>query len=298
MSATHIWQVIQTKLNTHLDAIAICASDRDLSYKMLNEEVLAYANYLRSAGVKKGDRIAILVPRDSHLIVILLGVLAVGAVYVPLNFRNPRVRNQALLIDSKSDFIISFEPYEEVCQLQPIVEILKWQMNNSEIALIDPNSLAYILYTSGSTGTPKGVMISHANTLSLLDWAQTVYSKDILAFSLASTAISFDLSVFEMFAPLLVGGCVVIVENALSLLDPSFNYPISLINTVPSAIRELIASDAIPNSVHTINLAGEALEQELVDTLYETTAVKQIYNLYGPSETTTYSTYHLMINSA
>jgi non-ribosomal peptide synthetase component F len=83
--------------------------------------------------------------------------------------------------------------------------------------LSQPESLGYVIYTSGSTGRPKGVAIEHRSTVTLLQWAQEVYGRADLAAVLASTSICFDLSVFEMFLPLSVGGTVVLAEDALQL---------------------------------------------------------------------------------
>ena len=110
---------------------------------------------------------------------------------------------------------------------------------------------------------------------------------------MASTSICFDLSVFELFAPLTCGGKVILAENALALSSLPTASQVTLINTVPSAIAELLRMDRIPSSVITINLAGEPLKNALVQQLYERTSVKRIFDLYGPSEDTTYSTFVL-----
>src|SRR6185437_15813791 len=110
---------------------------------------------------------------------------------------------------------------------------------------------------------------------------------------LASTSICFDLSVFELFLPLSVGGTVVLAEDALQLASGQWPAELSLINTVPSAIAELLRLKAIPESVRVVNLAGEPLPQSLVQQLYEQKTIERVYDLYGPSEDTTYSTFAL-----
>ena len=120
-----------------------------------------------------------------------------------------------------------------------------------------------------------------------------MFSKDDLGGVLASTSICFDLSVFEIFAPLNCGGSAIVVKNALALaeLSETAAQRVTLINTVPSAMRELVRMKAVPASVRIVNLAGEALPADLVSEIYEVCEVKQVFNLYGPSEDTTYSTY-------
>ncbi|WP_198538372.1 amino acid adenylation domain-containing protein, partial [Marinicella sediminis] len=158
---------------------------------------------------------------------------------------------------------------------------------------VTPTDLAYVIYTSGSTGLPKGVAIEHHSPVALVNWAQRVYSKAESAAVLASTSICFDLSIYELFFTLGTGGQVVLVDNALGLQGLGEHTPVTLINTVPSAMVELLRMQAVPESVKTINLAGEPLSPELVDQIYEKTTVEKVYDLYGPSEDTTYSTFKL-----
>ncbi|MDY7092406.1 MAG: amino acid adenylation domain-containing protein [Acidobacteriota bacterium] len=157
--------------------------------------------------------------------------------------------------------------------------------------------LAYLIYTSGSTGKPKGVAIEHGSALAMLDWAEGVFAAPELAGVLASTSISFDLSVFELFLPLTRGGTVVLVGDALELAGEETvagEVEVTLINTVPSVMAELLRVGAVPASVRTVNLAGEPLPQPLVDQLFALGTVERVWNLYGPSEDTTYSTFAAM----
>src|SRR5262249_41690607 len=109
-----------------------------------------------------------------------------------------------------------------------------------------------------------------------------------------STSICFDLSVFELFVPLSWGGKVILAENALHLPTLPATRDVTLINTVPSAIAELIRSNGISDSVRVINLAGEPLQNRLVQEIYQKAAIDQVFNLYGPTEDTTYSTFALL----
>ena len=122
---------------------------------------------------------------------------------------------------------------------------------------------------------------------------EVFYEPHELAGVLASTSICFDLSVFEIFLPLMFGGKVVLAENALSLHDLAVKREITLINTVPSVMAQVLALGRLPETVSVVNLAGEALKTELVNQLYEEVSVNKVYDLYGPSETTTYSTFTL-----
>jgi amino acid adenylation domain-containing protein len=165
-------------------------------------------------------------------------------------------------------------------------------------AATTPDHLAYVIYTSGSTGRPKGVAITHRSASALIDWAAATFGPDELAGVLAATSVCFDLSVFELFAPLSLGGRIVLASDALALGAHPAAERVTLVNTVPSAMEGLCAEGAVPASVRTVCLAGEPLRKRLVDAVYSagaeagtgTGAVERVLNLYGPSEDTTYST--------
>src|SRR5205085_1424352 len=110
----------------------------------------------------------------------------------------------------------------------------------------------------------------------------------------ASTSICFDLSVFEIFVPLSSGGTVILVEDVLHLPGLSSGRPVTLINTVPSAMSALLRSGKLPASVRTVNLAGEPLPNTLAQQIYQQDTIGRVFNLYGPSEATTYATYTLV----
>ena len=155
------------------------------------------------------------------------------------------------------------------------------------------DNLAYVIYTSGSTGRPKGVAIEHKNTTALLQWAREKFSPEEIAGVLASTSISFDLSIFEMFVPLSSGGKVIIARDALELPTLQTAEPVTLVNTVPSAMAELMRTGGVPTSVRTVCLAGEPLPTRLVQQIYQQQTIEKVFDLYGPTEDTTYSTFAL-----
>jgi amino acid adenylation domain-containing protein/non-ribosomal peptide synthase protein (TIGR01720 family) len=152
---------------------------------------------------------------------------------------------------------------------------------------------AYVIYTSGSTGKPKGVVIEHQSAVTFAKWAGSIFTQEEWSGVLASTSISFDLSVFELFVTLAHGGTVVLAESILEFPKLAAKDKVRLINTVPSAARALLDSSGLSGDGLTINLAGEALNNSLVQDLYQTGHVERVYNLYGPSEDTTYSTFAL-----
>ena len=161
--------------------------------------------------------------------------------------------------------------------------------------LVDPAEVtaqapAYLIYTSGTSGRPKGVTITHGNAVNFTNWARRSHTIEELSCVLAGTSICFDLSIFEIFATLSAGGTVVLVKDYLAIVDDAPSHNPALLNTVPSVAAELVRFDAIPRSVRTVNLAGEPLHADLLESLWRLPHITKVRNLYGPTETTTYST--------
>lgn len=289
-------QVQRTPENT-----AVIYDQIELSYAELNKKANQLAHYLQSLQIKPGTNIAVSVERDSYLPIILLGILKAGCAYVPLDPSYPNERLEFIYEDANAQVLITQQPLQKSFKQQHTVinidsdwkKIAKEKTENLNLE-ISSNSLAYIIYTSGSTGKPKGVLIYHQNTVNLLAWAYTVYSNDELSCALASTSINFDISVFEIFVPLTLGGSIVIAANLLETKD-WWKQDVTIINAVPSVMKSLLELGIdLPPSVQTINLGGEPLSNSLAQTLYALPNIKKVYNLYGPSETTTYSTISLV----
>jgi amino acid adenylation domain-containing protein len=257
------------------DALALICGRTEWTYDELNRRANAIAWRLRESGTAPDTLVGVRLERTPKLVATLLGILKAGAAYLPLDPQYPEERQAFMLADACAT-VADFDSFEAVSENPP--------------PSAAPHNLAYVLYTSGSTGRPKGVAIEHRNAAALIHWARGFYSAADLAWVLASTSVCFDLSVFEIFVPLASGGAVVLVDNALELPTAPARERVTLINTVPSAIAELAAAGAIPPSVRTVNLAGEPLGSELVEEVFRHSQVEQIFNLYGPTEDTTYST--------
>ncbi|WP_445310211.1 amino acid adenylation domain-containing protein [Microcoleus vaginatus] len=297
-----IHQLFESQVERTPDAVAVVFEEQQLTYRDLNVKANQLAHYLRLIGVKPEVLVGICVERSFDMIVGILGILKAGGAYVPLDPTYPHERLAFMLEDSSVPVLLtqarlvkSLPKHQAriVC-LDTDWEIIERQSEANLISEVKLDNLAYVIYTSGSTGKPKGVAIEHRNAVALLDWAKQVFNPDDLAGVLASTSICFDLSVFELFVPLSWGGKVILAENALHLPALSAALDVTLINTVPSAIAELLRMDGIPSSVRTVNLAGEPLPNKLVQQVYEHNTVQKVFNLYGPSEDTTYSTYTLV----
>ncbi|WP_152980198.1 non-ribosomal peptide synthetase, partial [Pseudomonas mediterranea] len=274
-----------------------------LTYGQLNNQANRLAHLLLQTGVRPDSRVAICLERGPHLLVALLGILKAGAAYVPLDPAYPRERLTHMLEDSAPRALLTVAALQskvtasDGCTLlclddpQTQARLAKQPADNPDPVQLGlgGHHLAYVIYTSGSTGTPKGVMIEHRNACNLLHWALHAFDAASLRDSLFATSINFDLAVFEYFVPLAAGATLHVATNALALLDRPV--PVTLINSVPSALDALVGAQAIPASTQVVNLAGEPLKQGLVEQIFANSAVQRLCNLYGPSETTTYSTW-------
>ena len=277
------------------DAVAVVGGDERLTYAELGSRAGRLAARLAALGVGPEVTVAVAGRRTPSLVVAILGVLKAGGAYVPLDPDYPAERLAFMLEDSGASALVTEEAL--LAALPPFtgpVVLLDRPPETAAAAAARrpaPGNLAYLIYTSGSTGRPKGVAIEHRSAVALLGWARRIVSGAELAGMLASTSICFDLSVFELFAPLAAGGRVILAANALELPRLGAAGEVTLVNTVPSAIAEVVSRGGIPASVRTVCLAGEPLLGPLVRRIEETGTVERVLNLYGPSEDTTYSTW-------
>ncbi|UVL86330.1 amino acid adenylation domain-containing protein [Pseudomonas sp. B21-028] len=278
------------------DALAVLHGDQRLTYAELNERANQLAHYLRGQGVRPDSRVAICVERGVDMVVGLLAILKAGGGYVPLDPAYPADRIAYMLADSAPAVVLAQTATLGLLAdaAMPVIDLGSglWQdesVLNPLVPELTSAHLAYVIYTSGSTGLPKGVMIEHRNTVNFLTWAHRSFEAQTLSKTLFSTSLNFDLAVYECFAPLTSGGSIEVVTNVLELQQGE--HDITLINTVPSALKALLESGGLGEGVDTVNVAGEALKRSLAETLFEQTQVKRLCNLYGPSETTTYSSW-------
>ncbi|WP_437821703.1 amino acid adenylation domain-containing protein [Sorangium sp. So ce1078] len=281
------------------DAVAVIAGRRAVTYAELDRRANQLAHRLRRLGVGRDVRVGVCMSRTEQMVIALLGILKAGGAYVPLDPAYPRERLSFLLADAEVPVLLTEQRLAGELPDHK-ARILSIDAPSAEIEAesaaappraASPGDLAYVIYTSGSTGRPKGVMIEHRNAVAFLTWAMAAFPASDLGGVLAATSICFDLSVFEIFAPLCCGGRVILAQNALALSDLPAAREVTLINTVPSAMSALLGVGGVPPSVRTVNLAGEALPGALVDEIYRLGHVERVFNLYGPSETTTYSTW-------
>jgi amino acid adenylation domain-containing protein len=294
-----IEELFEEQVKKRPDAVVVEARGEQISYGELGRRSNQLSRYLRRKGAGRENLIGVCMGRGVGMIVAVLGILKSGAGYVGLDAGYPRQRLEMMVEDGQLELIICDEVVEGGVGWSGRAEIVRVDGEWGEIGREEDGEveiaggkkdLAYVIYTSGSTGRPKGVGIEHGSVVRLLRWGREKYSDEELRGVLFGTSICFDLSVFEIFMPLSWGGRVIVAENALELGEME-GKGVSLVNTVPSAMSELVRMKGIPSGVKVVNLAGEALRKELAEEVYRECGVERVVNLYGPSEDTTYSTY-------
>jgi len=289
---------------------AVVGASERLSYRDLDAQANRLAHHLQGLGVGPEDRVAVCLDRSPGLVVALLAVLKAGGAYLPLDPTYPADRLRFMLADAEASVLLTRGHLADaltapdardspagsvVVRLDADAAAIATCPSTAPSSAVGPDNLAYLIYTSGSTGRPKGVAIEHRAAVAFLAWATQGFSADDLAGVLASTSVCFDLSIFELFAPLSVGGCAILADSILALPTSPHADRVTLVNTVPSALAELLRGGALlPPTVRVVNLAGEPLSRELARRVYAQPSVSRLYNLYGPSEDTTYSTCELV----
>jgi amino acid adenylation domain-containing protein len=283
------------------DAVAIVAAGERWTYGELNRRAENLAARLRAAGVGPDVMVGIYLERTPHLLAAIFGVLKAGGAYVPLDPSYPRERLEFIVRDTRMPVIVT---ERSRCADQPAADATVVIVDDPD-AVPDPKflngharlrpqptatSLAYVIYTSGSTGTPKGVAIVQRCVVALVAWAKQLYRPEELDGVLFSTSASFDISIFEIFCPLCLGGKIVLAKNILELATHPAAHEVRFLSGVPSALAEVVRLKLVPPSVTTVALAGEAFPTPLVDALYALPDLRRVFELYGPTETTVYST--------
>ena len=287
------------------DNIALVFGDDKLTYKELNEKANSLAYYLRNNGIGRNDIVGIMVNRSLEMIVSILAVLKSGACYIPIDPEYPQDRIEYMLSNSNAKMLLTFENLQNKVNFDNklFVELNNNLYNSHKKNLENinkPDDLSYIIYTSGSTGMPKGVMLTHKALSNLTNYCNRYvkYLKDNKYRAIVSvTTVSFDIFIFETLISLQRGLKLVVaneeeqtIPRLLSALIEKNN--VEIIQTTPSRMQLLVNNiKDIPNlsNLKFITLAGEQLPISLVNDLKKIGS-PIIYNGYGPSETTVFST--------
>ncbi|WP_435245005.1 non-ribosomal peptide synthetase [Streptomyces tendae] len=286
----------------HGDRVALrCAGD-SLTYRELDARANGWAARLRTEGVRGGDRVAVLLEPSHDLVVALLAVLKAGAAYVCLDVHHPQDRWKTLLEDCRAQVVLTEDAFAGTLSglgVRPLCMDDEALVPADEAAGHTPaaGDLAYTVYTSGSTGVPKGIDVLHRNVLGLVDAAAALVPPDEEAVWTMFHSTAFDLSVWELFAPLLSGARLVVVpaETAKSpdlLHDLLLAEDVTHLTLTPSGLHGLAAvireRGARGPGLRHVFSCGEPLPGPLAREFLDWCG--SLWNLYGPAETTVFVT--------
>ncbi len=288
------------------DAVAVTAWPHELTYAELDQRANRLANHLRALGAGPESMVGVCLHRRVELVVALLAVWKAGAAYVPLDPAHPQERLAWIVADTGATIALTDEKFADgVRELgaRPVRVDADWP----EIAEcpatapdVEPSPLgaAYAMYTSGSTGRPKGVVITHEGIAGRVMWTVRHHGFSPADRVLQKTALTFDAAGWEIFAPLVSGGTVVLAPvdaelDPAALVRAVADQDITVLQVVPSVLRMLVEEPGWPErtSLRLLFSAGEPLYAELCRRFLER-ADAEIWNTYGPTECSIDVTYH------
>ncbi|MFA0965016.1 amino acid adenylation domain-containing protein [Roseivirga sp. BDSF3-8] len=288
-----ICSLVHRQAQQHPEHIAIIDGNTEVDYQRLMNRANAVAAELQRRGVAPGSLVGVCMDRTWELVATLYGVLQAGCAYVPLDPAYPRERVRYMLEHSRAvAAIVDNDTTAGLCQgVQELIHLNKIADETPHnLTPPSPGDLAYVIYTSGSTGKPKGVAIEHGNVVAMIRATRNLLTDADLKGMLASTSICFDPSVTEIFGTLALGGTVVLAQNILDLPELDAANRLTSCVAVPSAMQALLASGWSPKGIKSIIFGIEALKLPLVAKLFSLDDELRIFNAYGPTEDTVYST--------
>jgi amino acid adenylation domain-containing protein len=298
---TDIVSLFEKQVNSSPDNKAVVFEDTVLTYNSLNEQVNVFADYLMDVcGVGRGDFVPLILDRSEFMIISILAVLKCGAAYVPISSSYPKGRVDSILGQLSAKIIVD-SSVEEFYRGELINKVGDGIGVGDPGVLISPGDLAYIIFTSGTTGKPKGVMIEHHSLVNRLRWMIEEYDISSYDIILQKTNYTFDVSVWELILPIIIGSKLVFIKTN-DEKDPSYLYKtinkekITIIHFVPSMLNvfldtlTMINNNSMP-TLRYIFSSGEALSKKALQKTHEVLPNTKLHNLYGPTETTIDVTY-------
>jgi len=322
---------VSTQAQTRPEAVAIVFKDQKLTYGELDAFSNQLARRLKLAGCRKGDRVALLVPKTPMAIVAIVGIYKADCVYVPLDPSNPAERLSKAFLSSMSRCVLgSIATVNEVRELLandkvPVSTVAGWldttfaykKVLGPEFSMSDifdcsdqpldyknsENDTAHILFTSGSTGTPKGVVITHANVIAFVEWARQYFRMDSSDRISGQVPLCFDLSIFDIFGTFAAGAELHLVPPEVNLLphrlaDWIRSSRLTQWFSVPSVLNYMAKFNVVKQQdfphLKRVLWCGEVFPVPALRYWMQRLPGTQFTNLYGPTETTIASSYYTL----
>jgi amino acid adenylation domain-containing protein len=293
-----IHRLFESQVERTPDAVAVVFEDEQLTYEALNDHANRLAHTLQAAGVGPEVLVGISMERSLEMLVGLFGILKAGGAYVPLDPTYPRERLAFMIENARLSLLLTNQrllpilpPHQvPVLDLERAWPMLTHERVTNPSSGTRPQNLAYVIYTSGSTGRPKGAMNTHAGIGNRLIWMQETYQLTGGDVVLQKTPLSFDVSVWECFWPLLAGARLVLArpeghKDPAYLVDLIAEQQISTAHFVPSMLQIFLLQRNLEqcSSLKRVICSGESLPIELQE-LFFSRLEAHLFNLYGPTE--------------
>ncbi|MFF7504918.1 amino acid adenylation domain-containing protein [Streptomyces lavendulae] len=285
------------------EAVALVCGQREVTYRELDARADALAARLVGQdGIAAEAPVAILMDRSVELVVAELAVLKAGAAYVPLDRRYPPSRIEAITAATGARFLLTDRGDVAALGLDPRIRVVRADAADGPVPVLDgplppvtahPDRLAYIMFTSGSTGTPKGVMATHAGITALA--ADSAFAAAAHRRVLLHSSPAFDAATYELWVPLLNGGCCVLAPpgdlDTETLAAALTGHRVEAAWLTAALFHHMVeaAPDAL-GSLKEIWAGGEAVSATAVRRLRDAHPGVRVVNGYGPTETTTFAT--------
>ncbi len=299
-------QLVEAQVDRTPEAVAVRFEDRSLTYRELDARANQLARHLAELGVGPDVPVGIAMERSPEMVVGLLGILKAGGAYVPLDPDYPAERLAVMLEDARVPVLLTQERLQSALPTGPATRVIVVDRDWERLAMASegrlppragPDDLAYVIFTSGSTGRPKGAMNTHRAIVNRLLWMQERYRLQAADRVLQKTPFSFDVSVWELFWPLLAGAGMVLArprghQDPRYLADLIASQGITVLHFVPSMLQVFLEEPAVSRcrSLRQVISSGEALPFELQQRFFARLDAR-LDNLYGPTEAAVDVTY-------
>lgn len=289
--------LISMVANMYPTNIAIVHNDKTITFEELEKKSTLLAQKLMQLGAARNDHIAVSITRSPMLLIAMLAIFKCGAIYIPINPKYPEEKITYLLNDSQSTLILS----DIIDKIPAAFHNITIDTNSTDIfnsintmnfPVVSPDDIAYIIYTSGTTGNPKGVLIKHKSLINFVAWYKACFNIDHHDRSSQVASQAFDSYLCETIPILANGGSVYIIDDNVKLTPHSFlkvlqEYKITICD-LPTAYAQMLFSLEWPQnmSLRHVKIGGEALSKYPMQNFSF-----DIWNIYGPTETTIETTY-------